>query len=234
MANRFMKEIEKENKANEQAIIDAKAAEIREANKKLIEETEPNTIIETVSDVKKGEYHMVKTENGDPVDIGGNCKSKIVNINGHQCYVCGATEAELKQDIDYIRLALARRDMALPQFCGYLISGRYITKVVYIYGAPVLTWGHTEEERAEDEIKARICYAKLRNGSRWDVLTAEELIEAGLKPTKEFEKNGTRYIYFADQSCARTYSGVKVADISDIKDKLSVDVAIELLKARIK
>lgn len=233
MANRFMKEIEKENKANEQAIIDARAAEIREENEKLIEETIPNTIVETVGDVKRGDYHMVRTEDGDPVDVGGNCASKIVNINGYQCYVCGSTEEELKQDIDYIRLALARGDVALPQFYGYLISGRYITKVVSIYGVPVLTWGHTEKERAEDEIKARICYARLRNGSRWDVLTAEELVEAGLNPTKEFEKNGVRYIYFADQSCARTYDGVKVADISDIKERLSVDVAIELLKARI-
>lgn len=234
MANRFMKEIDKENKANEQAIIEAQAAEVRELNKKLIEETEPNTIIETVRDVKNGAYHMVRTEDGNPVDIGGNCTSKIVNINRHQCYVCGSTETELEQDITYVRLALARGDIALPKFCGYIISGRYITKVVYIYNMPVLTWGHTEEERAEDELKARICYAKLRNGSRWDVLTAEELIEAGLKPTKEFEKNGNRYIYFADQNCARTYDGVKVADISDIKEKLSVDVAIELLKARIK
>ena len=233
MANRFTENMNKEAKANEQAIIEVKAKEIKEANKKLIEDTTPNTIVETVEDVKNGDYHMVRTEEGNPVDVAGNCESKVVTINGYKCYVCGSTPEELKEDADYIRLCLARGDINLPTFMGFTLSGRYITSVVNIGGTPCLTKGHTEEERAEDELKARICYAKLRKGSRMDVLTAEELIEAGLKPTKEFEKDGYRYIYFADQKCARTFDGEKVADISDIKDKLSTDTAIELLKARI-
>ena len=233
MANRFTENMNKEAKANEQAIVEAKAKEIKEANKKLIEDTTPNTIVETVKDVENGDYHMVRTEEGNPVDVAGNCESKVVTINGCKCYVCGSTPEELKEDADYIRLCIARGDVNLPTFCGFKLSGRYITKQVELGGVPVLTVGHTEEERVEDETKARICYAKLRKGSRMDVLTAEELIEAGLKPTKEFEKDGYRYIYFADQKCARTFDGEKVADISDIKDKLSVDTAIELLKARI-
>lgn len=233
MANRFVEEIKKEVRESEQAAIEARAREINEANQRLIEETTPNTIVETVKDVESGDYHMVKTEEGNLVDVAGNCADKIININGRACYICGKTPKELAEDENHIRLALARGDVNLPKFGPYTISGRYITKTVRIGWTPVLTYGHTEEERVEDEMKARICYAKLRKGSRMDVLTAEELIEAGLKPTKEFEKDNRRYIYFADQKCARTFEGEKVADISDIKDRLSIDTAIELLKARI-
>ena len=231
--NRFMREMNNEVKANEQKAIEAKAQEIKETNQKIIDETNPNTIVETVLDVKNKDYYMAKTEEGNPVDVAGNCESKIVRIGGYQCYVCGSTEKEMKEDEDYIRLALATGDTALPRFFGFIISGRYITKAISILGYPVLTVGHTEEERVEDEIKARICYAKLRKGSHMDVLTAEELIEAGLEPTKEFEKDGYRYIYFADQKCARTFDGIKVADISDIPESLGVETAIELLKSRI-
>ena len=52
MANRFTENMNKEIKAQEQVALEARAKEIKEANKKLIEDTTPNTIIETVEDVK--------------------------------------------------------------------------------------------------------------------------------------------------------------------------------------
>ena len=234
MANKFIEEMNKEVKAVEEQKIKEQAEEINKANKELHENTPANTIVETIEDVKTGDYYITKDENGNNIDISGNCMSKVITINGRRCYVCGSTEEELKEDADFIRLSLAKGDIGLPMAFGFTLSGRYITQIVNIFGQQVLTVGHTEEERKEDEIKARICYAKLRKGyARYDVATAEDLIEAGLRPTKEFEKGGYRYIYFADQKCARDFEGIKVADISDITDKLSVDTAIELLKARI-
>ena len=234
MANKFIKEMDKEVKVAEEQKIAEQAEAINKANRELHENTPANTIVETVKDVKAGDYYMTKDENGNNIDISGNCVSKVVTISGRRCYVCGSTPEELKEDADYIRLALSRGDVGLPTAFGFTLSGRYIAQIVNIFGQQVLTVGHTEEERKEDEIKARICYAKLRKGcAGYDVATAEDLIEAGLKPTKEFEKDGYRYIYFADQKCARDFEGAKVADISDITDKLGVDTAIELLKARI-
>ena len=234
MANKFIKEMDKEVKVVEEQKIKEQAEAINKANRELHENTPVNTIVETIKDVKTGDYYITKDENGNRIDISGNCTSKVITINGRRCYVCGSTSEELKEDADFIRLSLAKGNVSLPMAFGYTLSGRYIAQIVNIFGQQVLTVGHTEEERKEDEVKARICYAKLRKGyARYDVATAEDLIEAGLRPTKEFEKDGYRYIYFADQKCARDFEGVKVADISDVTDKLSVDTAIELLKARI-
>lgn len=213
----------------------AKAEAINKENQKLINNTPTNTIIETVEDVKNGAYGLVKDERGNAIDVGGHHIGKVVRIEGRTCYVCGYSEQEVQEDEDYIRLAILRGDVALPSFPGGCISGRYITRVIMIGGQPVLTVGHTEAEREEDEHQARICYAKLRGGNRiTTVNTAEELIDAQLEPTKEFEKNGRKYIYFESQKCARTYSGEKVADISDVPDNLDLDLKIEILKGRIK
>ena len=233
MANKFMNEIKKETQAAVQAAVEAQAKTINDLNNKIIEETTPNTIVETVSDVKSGAYYAVKNEDNDKVGVSGNCMSKVVTINGNKCYVCGYSEQELAEDEAYIRLQLQRGDVSLHKFFGFYVSGRYAMQIVTIGGQPVLTVGKTEQDRVDDEMKARICYAKMRKTSLSDVFTAEDLIEAGLNPTKEFEKYGARYMYFADQKCARDFDGVKVADISDITDTLSVDTAIELLKGRI-
>lgn len=233
MANRFANEMRKENEVLEQQKTEAMVLEIETANKKIIEDTTPNTIVETVKDVKDGSYHVTRSDEDVFCGVSGNCISKVVKINGKMCYVCGANEEELAEDEKHIKLLLTRGDVNVPNFYGFYISGRYIMQVVNINGNYALTVGRNEEERKEDEIKARICQAKLRNTGFGDVRTAEELIEVGLKPTKEFEKDGHRYIYFEDQKCTRSFDGEKVADISDIKDKLSVDTAIELLKGRI-
>lgn len=233
MANRFANEMRRESEVLEQQRTEAMVLEIEAANKKIVEDTTPNTIIETVKDVKDGSYHVTKSNENTFCGVSGNCVSKVVNINGKMCYVCGANDKELAEDEEHIKLLLARGDVNVPNIYGFYISGRYIMQVVNINGNYALTVGRNEEERKEDEIKARICQAKLRNTGFGDVVTAEELIEVGLKPTKEFEKDGYRYIYFEDQKCARSFDGKKVADISDIKDKLSVDTAIELLKGRI-
>lgn len=233
MANRFANEMRKESEVLKQQKIEAMVSEIEIANKKIIEDTTPNTIIETVKDVKDGSYRAVKLDGDVFCGVSGNYISKVVNINGKMCFVCGANDKELAEDEEYIRLLLARGDVNVPNFYGLYVSGRYITQLVNINGNYALTVGRNEEERKEDEIKARICQAKLRNTGFSDITIAEELIEVGLKPTKEFEKDGYRYIYFEDQKCARSFDGEKVADISDIKDKLSVDTAIELLKGRI-
>lgn len=233
MANKFMNAMNNEAKVAAEKELAKKAAEIKEANKQFVENITPNTIVETTEDVKKGDYYMTKDENGNKRVVSGNLKSKVVVIKGKTCYVTGATAEELEEDEAYIRLALERGDVKLPVELGFTVSGRYIAKIVTIGCMPTYTVGRTEIERAEDEIKARICYAKLRKTGLGDVATAEDLVEAGLNPTKEFEKDGYRYIYFADQKCARDFSGEKVADISDVTDQLSVDIAIELLKGRI-
>lgn len=233
MANRFANEMKRESEVLEQQKTKAMVSEIEAANKKMVEDITSNTIVETVKDVKNGGYHVTKSDKGDVCGISGNCVSKVVNINGKMCYICGANDKELAEDEKYIKLLLTRSDVKVPNLYGYYISGRYIMQVVNINGNYALTVGRNEEERKEDEIKARICQAKLRNAGFSDVVTAEELIEVGLNPTKEFKKDGYRYIYFEDQKCARNFDGKKVADLSDIKDKLSVDTAIELLKGRI-
>lgn len=231
--NKFMNAMENEVKTAKAEEIAKKAQEIREANAQFVKNITPNTIVKTTEDVKKGDYYMTKDERGNKYMVSGNLKSKVVIISGRYCYVTGATDEELKEDENYIRLALARGDIQLPMEFGFTLSGRYVARVVNIYGMPTYTVGKTETDRAEDEIKARICYAKLRKTGLGDVATAEDLVEAGLNPTKEFEKDGYRYIYFADQKCARNFDGEKVADISDIADTLSIDTAIELLKGRI-
>jgi hypothetical protein len=233
MANRFANEMKRESEVLKQQKIEAAALEIETANKKIVEDTAPNTIVETVKDVKDGSYRAVKLDGDVFCGVSGNYVSKVVNINGKMCYVCGANDKELAEDEEHIRISLARGDVNVPNFYGLYVSGRYIMQLININGSYALTIGRNEEERKEDEMKARICQAKLRNAGFGDIITAEELIEVGLKPTKEFEKDGYRYIYFEDQKCARSFDGEKVADISDIKDKLSVDTAIELLKGRI-
>lgn len=233
MANRFANEMKRESEVLEQQKMEAMVLEIETSNKKIIEDATPNTIIETVKDVKDGNYYSVKSDKDVFCGVSGNCVSKVVNINGKMCYVCGSNDKELAEDEEYIRLLLARGDVNVPNFYGFYVSGKYVMQIVNINGNYALTVGRNEEERKEDEIKARICQAKLRNTGFGDVMTAKELIEAGLNPTKEFEKDGYRYIYFEDQKCARGFDGKKVADISDIKDKLSVDTAVELLMGRI-
>ena len=233
MANRFANEMRKETEALEQQKMEAMVLEIETANKKIVEDTTPNTVVETVKDVKNGDYYTNRLDDGMCCGVSGNCISKVVNINGKMCYVCGANDKELAEDEEHIKLLLARGDVNVPNFYNFYVSGRYIMQVVNINGNYALTIGRNEEERKEDEVKARICQAKLRKTGFGDVLTAEELVEVGLTPTEEFEKDGYRYIYFEDQKCARDFDGKKVADISDIKDKLSVDTAVELLKGRI-
>lgn len=210
------------------AIEEAAEAE-RKANEELVKDIKPNTIVDTVKDVKD---HKVKTIN-DTYGIAGNAWiDKIFEYRGHHCLAMGQTDEEVLADREAIELAIARGDVALPKTrMGLEISGRYVTKEVCIPGIPVcLTKGHTEEERAEDERRARIAAAKL-TGRLSDVSVAEQLVEADLNVTGELEKNGTRMAVI-DGKDVRLFNGKLVASIRDIQAELPREVADELLVSR--
>lgn len=229
-------------KAAEQARLDAEAEAARikaieeaaeaerKANEELVKDIKPNTIVDTVQDVKD---HKVKTMN-DAYGIAGNgWIDKVFEYRGHHCLAMGQTDEEVLADREAIELAIARGDVTLPRIMmGLEISGRYVVKAVHIPGAqPCLTHGHTEEERAEDERKARIAAAKLAGGRMSDVRVAKDIVDAGLNATDEIEKNGTRLVVI-DGKDARLFSGELVSSIRDIKAELPREVANELLASR--
>ena len=210
------------------AIEEAAEAE-RKANEELVKDIKPNTIVDTVQDVKD---HVVKTMN-DTCGVAGNAWiDQIFEYHGHRCLAMGQTEEEVLVDRETIELAIARGDVSLPRvMMGLEVSGRYVMKEVRIPGAPpCLTKGHTEAERLEDERKARIAAAKL-TGRMSDVGVAEQLVEAGLNATDELEKNGTRLVVI-DGKDARLFSGELVSSIRDIEAELPKEVANELLVSR--
>lgn len=229
-------------KAAEQARLDAEAEAARikaieeaaeaerKANEELVKDIKPNTIVDTVKDVKD---HKVKPMNDTCGVAGNDWIDKIFEYRGHHCLAMGQTEEEVLADREAIELAIARGDVTLPKvMMGLEISGRYVTKEVRIPGAPVcLTKGHTEEERLEDERKARIAAAKLAGGHMSDVRVAKDIVDAGLNATDEIEKNGTRMVVI-DGKDARLFSGELVSSIRDIEAELPREVANELLVSR--
>lgn len=234
MKNRFKEALAAEAAANEATIAQNEAEAINRANAELVRDIPVNDIVQTTNDVKQKLVYTTKKEDGSVFGLfsGNNWQQKPFIYNNERCLAMGCTEEEIAEDERAIKVALARGDVNLQRTFAGLISGRYVVKQLNINGVNLLTQGHTEIECAYDEERARIAAAKLK-GRMTDVATAEELIEAELDPTREFEKDGIRYIYFKFSKNARNFDGDEVANLNDITEKLSDDIAIELLKARI-
>lgn len=115
-------------------------------------------------------------------------------------------------------------------------GGKYIQKLVYIGGYPVMLTGKNEEELKQDEKDAKQFLVEhnrsLGLGIR-DVAVAEDLIDAEIIPDEQIETEiGTLFILYNEKIIMDT-EGNTVVDLKDIPDKLSKETIKKLLLERL-
>lgn len=138
------------------------------------------------------------------------------------------TIIETMQDVKDGKVRSVADDKGHPTFVA---GGKYLQKMVLINGMPCMCTGKDEEE-LEADIQAAKVYAAEHGNSACrmlkDLTVAEELVEAGLVPNKEFKVGCKTYFIFYKERIAMDSEGNTVADLSDIEDNLS-NATIELL-----
>ena len=169
----------------------------------------------------------------------GDYEESLFTYRGNDCLAIGIVNAEtgsdvsLAKDIERIKVAIVRGDVILPRINTILgpvvMSGYYMVKLAncgltyHGMDIPSIIVGRDAEECARDEIKARVAAAQLK-GRTTDVNTVEQLIEAGIIPVDEYEKDGFRYAVTDDHRALALpgedpdkLDGACVANLDDMK-----------------